>query len=174
MSLHVFILGMLMEKEHHPYDLKKMFKDQKIDKFVQIGDGTLYYAFDVLTKKGYIRPMENVHEDKRPNKTTYTITDAGKKALEEEIYKQFKEDFNLKALYSAVFFMNYADPVKITYLLEDKIKSFSDRLSKQQDAMNKSDVKDERIRLIADHAWRHQQVELEWLQELLEYVKSKC
>lgn len=47
MSLQIFILGILSEGEHHPYDLKKQVL-KPLDNSFPINDGTLYYNFEVL------------------------------------------------------------------------------------------------------------------------------
>lgn len=58
---------------------------------VKINDGTLYYNFEVLLKKGLIRKVEVVQTDNRPEKTTYSITEDGVKMLEEGIYDSFRK-----------------------------------------------------------------------------------
>ena len=62
MSLQIFILGLLSEGEHHPYDIKKqVFKP--LENTITINDGTLYYNFEVLLKKGYIRKIKVVQSE---------------------------------------------------------------------------------------------------------------
>ena len=176
MSLQVFILGLLSEGEHHPYDIKKKVL-KPLDNTVTINDGTLYYQFDVLQKKGYIRKTEVVQSENRPEKTMYSITDEGRKALEEEIYAMFRNFTSIYSLYSSLMFLDKADPRKLAYLIEEAIG----RLNKRLELIERNDPeqfdigadKKEAVGLIAEHARSSIQNDAAWLQKLLAYVQSR-
>ncbi|MNO19393.1 Transcriptional regulator PadR-like family protein [compost metagenome] len=175
MSLQIFILGILSEGEHHPYDLKKQVL-KPIDNSFPINDGTLYYNFEILNKKGLIRKIKVVQSDNRPEKTTYGITEKGREALVEEIYSIFQNFTNVTSLYSSLLFLDKVDHKKLAYLIEEAIE----RLNKRKLLIENSDpelstVPDSQkipVRLISDHAYHSVQNDINWLHKLLLEVRS--
>ncbi|WP_068776678.1 PadR family transcriptional regulator [Paenibacillus sp. FJAT-26967] len=174
MSLQVFILGVLCAGNHHPYDIKKMFKRKNIDEIQKINDGTLYYNFDVLLKKGYIEKIEVTRDENRPQKTTYGITDAGRQALEQEIYTKFKNFTDVESLYSAALFIKHADPNKLAFLIEEGIEKLQGKIQHHHEIW--LTIRDESppiIHLIQDHTLSRIKLELDWLEKLLVHVKNE-
>ncbi|MFF2481465.1 PadR family transcriptional regulator [Paenibacillus sp. NPDC058071] len=121
MSLQVFILGMLSQGDHHPYDIKKTVQ-RSLENTINITDGTLYYHFDSLLKKGLIRKVDVVQIDNRPEKTTYGITEPGLKALEEEVYASFKNFNNNASIYSSLLFLDNVNKTKLAFIIEETIE----------------------------------------------------
>lgn len=177
MSLQIFILGTLCDGESHPYDIKKkIFK--YADNVVQVNDGTLYYNFEVLAKKGYIRKIKVVQSDNRPEKTTYGITDAGRKALEQSIYDSFRSGKNMTSLYASVYFLDLVDKNRLAYLIEDLIERRTQglRLLEKPGAIP-DDIPPNKTKLvgfIADHAKGTLQTDLEWLGKLLHFLREEA
>lgn len=174
MSLRVFILGNLCEGNHHPYDIKKMLKSDNLEDVQKINDGRLYYNFEVLLKQGYIEKIEVTREENRPEKTTYGITDAGRKVLEEEIYAAFKNFKDVKSLYSSTVFLKHADPVKLAFLIEEAIQKLQTakkrivedwNLLKHRTPLN--------VHLIQEHSLSFMELEISWLKKLLAYVRGE-
>ena len=81
MSMKLAILGLLLEGDHHPYEIRIKMKDRGMDQYTKLQMGSLYYAVDRLAEDGYIEAVETIQSDSRPDKTIYRITDAGRKLL---------------------------------------------------------------------------------------------
>jgi DNA-binding PadR family transcriptional regulator len=120
MSLQILILGLLSKEDHHPYSVKKFINKYSKD-IIQITDGNLYYNFDHLHKKGLIQKIQDVQEDSRPSKTTYGITEEGRKALEENIYECFKQAKSIQLLYSSLLFLDLVDRSRLSYMVNETI-----------------------------------------------------
>ncbi|MFS0840999.1 PadR family transcriptional regulator [Paenibacillus sp. 1P03SA] len=173
MSLQIFILGILCEGNHHPYDIKKMFKKNNIEDVHKINDGTLYYNFDVLLKKGYIEKREVIREDNRPEKTTYGITPKGREFLEQEIYASFRNFTGVESLYSSTLFLQHADKNKLIFLIEEVIDKMRNRSEQQnQDWEAFKDKTPPSVHLIQDYVHNRMKLESEWLVKLLDFVKN--
>ncbi|MBP2001361.1 DNA-binding PadR family transcriptional regulator [Paenibacillus shirakamiensis] len=175
MSLQIFILGTLSEGDHHPYDLKKKVL-KPLEKTISINDGTLYYNFEVLLKKGYIQKKDVIQTENRPEKTTYGITDLGRQALQEEIYAAFQKCTDIKSLYSSLVFLDKVDATKLAYLIEEAITKLQKRATLIEDTdPTFPDVmpkKQKPIQLIADHAYHAVQNDIAWLKKVLAYVRE--
>ncbi|MEC0242186.1 PadR family transcriptional regulator [Paenibacillus dokdonensis] len=171
MSLQIFILGVLSSGHHHPYDIKKMFKQNVLDDNSKINDGTLYYNFEVMLKKGYIEKIEVIRDDNRPEKTTYGITPFGKEHLQQEIYAIFKNFTRVDSLYSAVLFLKHVDPKKLEFLIEEAQEKLENKIKRDQAFWET--VRDETppaVHLIHDHASSQMKVDLQWLEKLKQLI----
>lgn len=168
MSLQIYILGTLCRGEHHPYDIKKMFP-KSMQKLLPINDGTLYYHFDVLLKKGFIEKIKVVQSDNRPEKTTYGVTQKGRKTLEDEIYAAFQDITDMKSLYSSILFLDMVDQTKLAYIIEIRI----DKMKKGIEVIEKVDIhslpSEQQLsaELITDHAYHSLLNDIRWLSDLL-------
>lgn len=179
MSLHIAILGILCEGNHHPYDIKKLLKNMNLENIPHLNDGSLYYNFENLRKKGYVEKLEVTRDENRPHKTTYGITALGREALEQEIYESFKTFTSVKELYASAYFLKYANATKAAFLLEESIRQQEESLRhsrllwKHAQEGDSSAIRiDTAIRLIYDHATSQKQMDIDWLRRLLAYVHT--
>ncbi len=174
MSLQIAILGMLWEKESHPYEIKKRFQHYNLDTVVTITDGALYYNFDSLLKKGYIEQREVVHSDNRPDKTMYAITQKGRQGLKEEIYNSFKKYTEIRSLYSVIPFIRLVEHDRLAILIEDILKKLYQRV----DLIEKNRfefpelTKLEEIQFLANYSEEGLKNDIEAFRKLLTIVKE--
>ena len=174
MSLRVFILGNLCESNHHPYDIKKMMKHDNMEDLQKINDGRLYYTFEVLLKQGFIQKVEVIRDENRPEKTTYGITEEGRKVLEEEIYAVFRNFKDVQSLYSSTIFMKHADPTKLAFLIEEAIHKLQSAIKRNADEWRLLKHKTPlNVHLIQEHSLNYMELEVSWLQKLLSYVRGE-
>lgn len=175
MSLQIFILGMLCEGDHHPYDIKKMVL-KPLENAISINDGTLYYYFDVLSKKGYIEKKQVVHTENRPEKTTYGITEKGREALENEIYAAFQNVTSITSLYSSLMFLDKVNPYKLGFILEEVIANRESSYKRIENTDSElpeiPDGKKVPLLLIMEHAGQMIKQDIIWLKKLQIYVQG--
>ncbi|MFF2094126.1 PadR family transcriptional regulator [Paenibacillus sp. NPDC058174] len=179
MSLQIFILGVLNKAEHHPYDVKKMILDNT-DNVVNITDGNLYYNFDVLLKKGHIEKAQVVQTDNRPEKTTYRITDSGKKALEDEIYTSFKNAKTVLSLYASIAFIDLVDKSRLAFFVEEAMEKLHKRIDMVESKLAAKKIPDGLTkkqlsygRFIATHTLDTLHTELKAYEALLDILRSE-
>lgn len=73
----------LSEKDMHPYEITQTLRMRATDQAVRLNFGSLYGVVASLEKRELIRPVETVREGKRPERTIYAITDAGRAEMRE-------------------------------------------------------------------------------------------
>ncbi len=179
MSLKIFILGILCEGHRHPYDIKKIFKQENLAPEVRITDGTLYYQFEVLTKKKYIEKIMISREENRPERTLYGITELGREALVEMIYKSFRNFKDVGDLYPCILFIHHASRERVTVMLEECIEVVNKKIHRYEKVWNA--VPPHSIehpvvlnaKLLREHAMNRAKTDLEWLQMVLDRIKTK-
>ncbi|UUZ80191.1 PadR family transcriptional regulator [Paenibacillus sp. P26] len=175
MSIKLVVLGLLSREKLHPYEIKRLLKEKKLEKFVKINDGTLYYTIDRLTKDGYIEPVETVQDPNRPEKTLYAITGAGKARFFEELYEAFgqTETFCLPG-YSAMLFLEDGDPEEVRRSLQVRLKrSLKDIATMEGYAELYRDHPSRGVQFMLRNAMEHYLVERKTLEDLIRHLNVK-
>jgi DNA-binding PadR family transcriptional regulator len=79
--LALSILELLDEEPMHPYEMATRMRIRHHDEFIRLNFGTLYHTVEVLERHGWIVPLEREKEGRRPERTIYQLTDAGREVL---------------------------------------------------------------------------------------------
>ena len=76
--LALAVLVCLFERPMHPYEVAQTLRSRAKHESVRLNYGSLYAVVDSLEKRGFIRAGETVREGRRPERTVYEVTDAGR------------------------------------------------------------------------------------------------
>ncbi|KTR87551.1 transcriptional regulator [Microbacterium testaceum] len=79
----VMILATLREADMHTYELVRLLKERRDDRLVPLQKGTIYHTVARLERDGLLAEVGVDREGNRPERTTYTLLDAGRHAVEE-------------------------------------------------------------------------------------------
>ena len=79
--LALSILTLLDERPMHPYEMASTMRFRHQDEFIRLNFGTLYHTVDVLERKGWIVTIDREKEGRRPERTIYKLTAAGRQVL---------------------------------------------------------------------------------------------
>lgn len=135
MSMRLMILGLLMECERHPYEIRQIIKMRNWNESFKLRDGSLYYAVDQLRADGLIEAAEviAVPGENRPDKTIYRITDKGKAAFLELIHAQFSQiSYPQHPLFLALPFVRYSEPEKVEALIMKQLDACESRIERMK------------------------------------------
>lgn len=77
----VMVLALLREGDMHPYEMVRLMRARRDERLLTITNGTLYHTVGRLQRVGLIDEVGIDREGNRPERTTYTLTDAGRDAL---------------------------------------------------------------------------------------------
>ena len=81
-GLAVSVLALLAEESMHPYRMQRLIKERGKDLVINVGQRSqLYKTIDRLLDAGLIAVAEVERNATRPERTNYTITDSGRRAL---------------------------------------------------------------------------------------------
>lgn len=78
--LALTLLGLLTQTPMHPYEMRQRLREQGLDRMVKTTHGALYHAVERLAEAGKIAPVETGRAGRRPERTVYAITEAGREA----------------------------------------------------------------------------------------------
>jgi DNA-binding PadR family transcriptional regulator len=78
------VLSLLHEEPMHPYEMHQTLRVRHTDRVVKLKAGTLYHTVERLARHGLIASTETTRTGRRPERTVYEITDAGRDAFTEQ------------------------------------------------------------------------------------------
>ncbi|MBN6036598.1 PadR family transcriptional regulator [Amycolatopsis sp. 195334CR] len=79
--LAVAVLSLLHEKTMHPYEMAQLMRERFTDHHVKVKAGSLYHTVDRLAAAELIEVVGTQRDGKRPERTVYGITPAGRDAV---------------------------------------------------------------------------------------------
>lgn len=154
------VLACLGEREMHPYELAAVLKRRAKEKSIKINYGSLYTVVEALTRAGFVEPVETQRSGRRPERTVYALTAAGREELRDWLHDIFgtpKKEF--PEFEAGLSLMSVLPPDEVSELLRERIRRLRARL----------DETDEFFRWAIGHGlWRLFRIEVEYERALLE------
>ncbi|WNR44214.1 PadR family transcriptional regulator [Paenibacillus roseipurpureus] len=176
MSMRLLILGLLMERERHPYEIRQTIKQRNWNECFKLRDGSLYYAVDQLREDGQIEAAEVVAipGDNRPDKTIYRITPSGRAAFTKLLEDQFKlTSYPQHPLFLAMPFIRHGDPGKIEALIVQQLEACETRIARMKAVLElKAEFLPRGSSLMIQGFILFGETEKVWLTTLLEEARS--
>ncbi|WP_192959249.1 PadR family transcriptional regulator [Staphylococcus cohnii] len=177
MSIQIFILGKLMEKNSYPYLLKKQLSEPiPFDKMSGLTESKLYYNFEALSKKGLVEIVETIKEENRPDKQVFQITEKGKQTLPKLIYKLFENTKEISEMYVGVAYLKFVDNQKVINILESKIQDNKQMLIEAQEIKHKIQVTPENeglLNFMSDHFTTKTNNTIQFLEKLITLIENE-
>jgi DNA-binding PadR family transcriptional regulator len=75
------VLNLLNERPMHPYEMRTMMRERRHDRAFRIRESSVYDTVARLADRGFIEPLEVSRDGRRPERTVYAITEAGRDEL---------------------------------------------------------------------------------------------
>ncbi len=75
------VLNLLNERPMHPYEMRSLMRERGHDRAFVIRESSVYDTVARLADRGFIEPVEVSKQGRRPERTVYAITDAGRDEL---------------------------------------------------------------------------------------------
>jgi DNA-binding PadR family transcriptional regulator len=83
----IAVLALLREAPMHPYQMQRLLRVRHKDELLALKKGSLYHAIGRLMKAELIAIEATGRNGRRPERTTYRLTEAGREALVESLRK---------------------------------------------------------------------------------------
>ncbi|MEK8127783.1 PadR family transcriptional regulator [Paenibacillus filicis] len=168
MSMKLVILGLLMEADSHPYEMRQKMKERAMLHYIKMQEGSLYYAIDTLAKSGAVEQAATLKDSGRPDRTVYRITEAGKQLFHELLDGQFADTKMVyHPLYAALAFARYGNQERIYEQLQIKLEEQRRAVSSLQEVYHSHiDEVPRSVLHMMKGRLEHAEVELRWLERL--------
>src|SRR5580704_15721543 len=79
--LALAVLVLLYERPMHPYEMATTLRERHKEESIKLNYGSLYTVIEQLLREKFIAVREVVKEGRRPEKTVYQLTEAGRNEL---------------------------------------------------------------------------------------------
>ncbi len=79
--LALAVLALVFERPMHPYEMAATMRERHKEASIKLRYGSLYTVVEQLQREGFIAAQETSRDGRRPERTVYAITDAGRAEL---------------------------------------------------------------------------------------------
>lgn len=91
-AVAVLLLALLHEQPMHPYQLHQTLLERGDARLVRITAGAVYHGIERLERDGLVDAIGTDREGRRPERTTYRLTDAGRDAFARRLTSLLGDD----------------------------------------------------------------------------------
>jgi len=174
--LALAVLALLYERPMHPYEMVSTMRERGKHESVRLRYSSLYSVVSALEREGLIVPRETVREGRRPERTIYEITDAGREEfltwLRELVREPVKEYTQFAA---GLSFLPALPPEEAIALLKERVrlleKETEEMRSRLDAAMEQLNLP--RLFLIeSEHELTLREAELGWVRGIVEEIEA--
>jgi DNA-binding PadR family transcriptional regulator len=170
----VAVLALLREAPMHPYQMQRLLHDRHKDQLLVLKRGSLYHAINRLVKHGLIHAVASGRDGRRPERTTYRITPAGRReltrALREMVAVPRHEPSEFMAAMSFLLFLEQKDAVG---RMEERAERIEQETQTIEASMKAASAYVDRINLIeSEYLLAMRRAELRWVRDLISELRS--
>jgi DNA-binding PadR family transcriptional regulator len=167
--LALAVLASLHERPMHPYEMASTMRERGKEQSIKLNYGSLYTVVDSLAKNGLIEALEARREGRRPERTVYQLTEAGRARLDawmsELLAEPVKEYPQFEA---ALSLLPVLHPDAVTELLHTRIRLLQKEIAQARIMLDTAhNARLPRLLLIeGEYHVAMREAELSWVQRL--------
>jgi DNA-binding PadR family transcriptional regulator len=167
--LALAVLACLHERPMHPYEMASTMRERGKEQSIKLNYGSLYTVVDSLARSGLIEAVEARREGRRPERTVYRLTEAGRARLDawmsELLAEPVKEYPQFEA---ALSLMPVLHPDAVLDLLRTRIRLLQKEIARARIMLETAhDARLPRLLLIeGEYHVAMREAELSWVRDL--------
>ncbi len=173
--LAVAMASLLDERPMHPYEMAQAMRLRYMQEAVKLNFGSLYHAIELMLRGGLIEAAQTGREGRRPERTVYRLTDAGrelfKARLRELLAEPAKEYSTVEA---GLAFMHHLGAEEAVALLRQRMAA-QEASIKDTDRVLGMLARGGLSRLCiveVEHAQALRRAEIDWMKGLVEEIET--
>lgn len=173
--LAVLVLGLVAERPMHPYQMFQTTVERREDRVVKFRPGTMYHSVDRLASQGLIEVYDVQREGNRPERTVYSITDAGRAALDESLEQILaRHPVEYPELYLALSEAHGLPRPRVIELLGERIDAMRAALAEVIEATDAARAAGQAEMFYLDAGCRIAtlRTQIDWLDDLVDRLKN--
>ena len=159
---------LMMGRPTHPYEMANLLRKTGKEQDMKIKWGSFYTVIENLAKHGLIEPVGSDRDGRRPERTSYAITDAGREEARDWLRELVTvPDTEATRFEAALSVLGVLSPDEVTEALEARTKALEAGIAGARGALAASTQAVPRIFLIeAEYALAMREAELAWVRGL--------
>ena len=174
--LALAVMALLYERPMHPYEMVTVMRERGKHESVRLRYSSLYSVVSALEREGLILPKETVREGRRPERTIYEITGAGREEFLVWLRELLREPVKEYTQFAAgLSFLPGIPPEEAVALLKERVgrleKETKEMRSHLQDTMERFELP--RLFVVeSEHELMLREAELGWVRGLVEDIEA--
>jgi DNA-binding PadR family transcriptional regulator len=173
--LALAVMALLYERPMHPYEMVSVMRERGKHESVRLKYSSLYSVVEALEREGLILPLETVREGRRPERTIYGLTDAGRVEFLSWLRELLSEPVKEYTQFAAgLTFLPVLPPAEAVTLLEERVRLLEEEVGEMRsrlDAVMEQGLP--RLFLVeAEHELVLREAELGWVRELVREIRT--
>src|SRR6266550_6215667 len=174
--LALAVMNLLMERPMHPYEMKSKMKERGHDQVIKIKGGSIYDTVERLEAGGFIKSQETSREGRRPERTVYAITEAGREETRDWLAELVSEPVQEYPQFAAALaFVGGLAKEEVVRLLQRRVVGLEARIA-AVDTQLKTLIADMRLpRLFVvegEYGLAMDRAELEWVRGTIQEIQD--
>jgi DNA-binding PadR family transcriptional regulator len=170
----IAVLALLREAPMHPYQMQSLLRLRHKDEILALKRGSLYHAIGRLVRDALISAKSTQREGRRPERTTYAITAAGRKeftrVLRQIIVVPRRESSEFMA---AMSFLVHLTPAEALPRLEERARHLASEIAHRSSGVSAASAHVLRINLVeSEYLIAIMNAELAWVRSLIADISS--
>jgi DNA-binding PadR family transcriptional regulator len=174
--LALAVMNLLMERPMHPYEMKMKMKERGHDQVIRLKGGSIYDTVVRLEDGGFIKSQETSREGRRPERTVYGITDAGREETKDWLRELVSEPVHEYPQFAAALaFAGGLAKDEVVRLLQLRTVGLEARIA-AVDTQLKTLIADMRLPrlfvLEGEYGLAMDRAELEWVRRTIQEIQE--
>ncbi|MFF5212851.1 helix-turn-helix transcriptional regulator [Streptosporangium sp. NPDC000396] len=174
--LALAVMGLLMERPMHPYEMSAVLRERGKDNSVRINRGSLYDVVTALDGEGWIMAQTPVREGNRPARTVYVLTETGRDAFIRRLDEQIRNPRREYPIFlTAVAYLGALGPDGAQAALRERADRLRATIADDQRALKEALASGQVPRLFvieAEYALHMAHSELAWVNTTIEQITT--
>jgi DNA-binding PadR family transcriptional regulator len=172
--LALAVLALAAERPMHPYEMARLLKERGKEHSIDIKWGSLYPVVGNLERHGLIEAAETVRVGRRPERTVYRITGAGRAEMQDWLRELIgTPEKEYPRFEAALSLLPGLSPDEVEQLLAQRLSSLDAELARQERMLAEWGRRLPRLFLIeSDYAVAMLRAEADWVRSLLDEFRE--
>jgi DNA-binding PadR family transcriptional regulator len=174
--LALAVMALLYERPMHPYEMVALMRERGKHESVRLRYSSLYSVVGALEREGLIVARETVREGRRPERTVYGITEAGREEfltwLRELLSEPAKEYTQFAA---GLSFVAALPPEEAVALLGERVRRLEEETGEMRSTLEAVVEQWNLPRLFvveSEHELMLREAELGWVRRIVEEIQA--
>jgi DNA-binding PadR family transcriptional regulator len=173
--LALAVMALLYERPMHPYEMVSVMRERGQHESVRLRYSSLYSVVEALGREGLISPRETVREGRRPERTVYGLTEAGRVEFLSWLRELLREPAKEYTQFAAgLTFLAALPPSEALALLKERTRLLEEEVGEMRsrlDAVMESGLS--RLFIVEnEHELVLREAELAWVRGLVREIEA--
>lgn len=173
--LALAVLGLLVERPMHPYEMAATLRERHKDGSFKLRTGTLYDVVEAVQREGWIEATGSSRDGRRPERTIYRQTDRGHAAFVEwldELVRIPTKEF--PRFVSGVSYLGALGPERAKQALQERIHRLEEEIAATREALLSTQALNmpRLFNIEVEYVACIREAELEWVRRIVHDIES--